>query len=172
MGEEQKMACGTLWVATEGGEPVKLCNFDEVETYSDEENDDYRAILYSHEDISAPIEASFTIPPQLWPRLRKFFSGFDRCKGPGRYKAIAKCLKYMQKAYRVDEKYLRMLVKLGYIPVNEELSCPVDLYGLPCTDIWEYLWFRMAVVEDAAEYMDYRCEKIKRTIRSKHRQRR
>lgn len=166
MGEEMKFGAGMLYLDSK---PVmSIQEVPEFVDTVDPEEENKEAFSLKMPEITG----NLVIPTYYWPKTRKILAGFDRCKGPGRYKAIAKCLKYMQKAYRVDEKYLRMFVELGYIPVNEELSCPVDLYGLPCTDIWEYLWFRMAVVEDAAEYMDYKCEKIKRTIRSKHRQRR
>ena len=118
------------------------------------------------------ITGNLVIPKCYWPKTRKILSGFDRCKGPGRYKSIAKCLKYMQKACSRTRRYLRILINIGFIDEKEQITVPIDVTGLPCTDIYEYFWFRIAIVDDASGYANYRGEKIRKTARSKRRSQR
>lgn len=119
--------------------------------------------------MDIPREYSFTLEEAFRPwalrRYKKLWSGFGNCKGPGRYKSIEKCLKYMQKSYKVSGRYLSMLIKMDILDARKTVAIPIDVTGLPCTDIWEYFW----MLFDEEEYRNYREEKTKRTKRSQSR---
>lgn len=65
-----------------------------------------------------------------------------------------------------------MLTNMGDIDEREQITVPIDITGLPCTDIYEYFWFRIVIVDDASGYANYRGEKLRKTARSKRRSQR
>lgn len=163
MGEKMKFGAGMLCL---DGEPVmSIQEVPEFVENGDPEEESKEAFSLEIPEITGDL----VIPKLYLPRIRKILSGFDRCKGPGRYKSIAKCLKYMQKACSRTRRYLQTLINIGDIDEKEQITVPIDVTGLPCTDIYEYFWFRIAIVEDATSYANYRGEKLRKTARSKRR---
>lgn len=166
MGEEMKFGTGVLYL---DGKPIMdIQKVPEFVESTDSEVESKEAFSLEIPEITG----NLVIPKLYLPRMRKILSGFDRCKGPGRYKSIAKCLNYMEKSCQRTRRYLQILTNMGDIDEREQNTVPIDVTGLPCTDIYEYFWFRIAIVDDATNYANYRGEKLRKTARSKRRSQR
>ena len=158
---------GLLYMKHEDSEEYEpIMAFSDVETIEPEEEKDNENALIA---VDIPREYDFTIevPFKPWAlrRNKKIWLGFSNCRGPGRYKSIARCLEYMRKAYAVDSRYLSMLARMGKLDARKTMAVPIDVTGLPCTDILEYLW----LLFDEENYYSYREGKINRTKRSQSR---
>lgn len=143
--------------ATDG---VKITNIKEFDS-SDIITEDPESIdILSMSDVEVSAEIRFN------KRTKKFLLGFSKCKGPARCRALYKYLKL----HRRQQTYMAAIIAaiLKHPECIQPGGVTVDITGLPCTDFFEWAWMQMG----EESYEEYRREKLRKTARSRNRNRR
>lgn len=147
---------------------IKLIYIDGVKITDVKEIDSSDIVTEDPESIDIPSMSDVEVSTEIRvnKRTKKYLLGFGNCKGPARCRAIYKYLKH----HRRQQAYMAAIISV--IPKHPEFVQPggitIDITGLPCTDFFEWVWMQVG----AESYEEYRQEKLRKTSRSRNRNRR
>lgn len=142
---------------TDGVKITDIKEFDSSDIVT-EDPESIDTLAMDDEEVSCEI--------QLNKRTKKFLLGFSKCKGPARCRALYKYLKL----HRRQQTYMAAIIAaiLKHPECIQPGGVAIDITGLPCTDFFEWAWIQIG----AENYEEYRREKLRKTARSRNRNRR
>ena len=145
---------GTMFVAKKDGTYEKVTEFNDISELtiddSDDKNGNDRSAVWGVIDRNKEITCTCKFDPRAFKKSIRVLMGW-KCKGPVRGRKIIEARRNFTRECLLANKYIELLLDAADIGKSEYFRnwYPIDITGLPCRDIFEWLVLCIWDVQEA-----------------------
>ena len=143
---------GTMFIAKEDGSYEKVTEFNDISEVTIDDSEIKNANeVYGIIDRNKEVTYTCSFNPRVFKKGIRVLMGW-KCKGPVRRRKIIEARRNFTRDCLLANKYIELL--LGAIDIRKSeyfrKYYPIDITGLPCSDIFEWLVLCLCDVQEVS----------------------